>query len=64
MGISFKMSWIVCYLEFKDVPSSVPGLVMLDICPKLSVGFWSGRLAQCTDVMLCHPFLDNRNSVG
>ena len=23
-----------CYLEFKDVPLSVPGQVRLDICPK------------------------------
>ena len=31
---------------------------------KLSVGFRSGLLAQCMDVMLCNPFLDNSNSAA
>ena len=49
-----------CYLEFKDVPLSVPGQFRVDIiCPKLSVGLRSGLLAQCSDVMLCLPFFDN-----
>ena len=31
-----------CYLEFKNVPLSVPGQVRLDICPKV-IGAVCGR---------------------
>ena len=50
-----------CYLEFKDVPLSVPGKSDLMSAQKLSVGFRSGLLVQCTDIMLCHSFFDNSN---
>ena len=52
-----------CYLEFKDVSLVFMDMSRLISAQKLSVGFRSGRLAQCTDVMLCLPFLDNSNSV-
>ena len=55
-----------CYLELKHVPWIVPGQVTLDIyMPEsyrwaLGQDFW----VQCTDVMLCRPFLDNSNYVA
>ena len=66
MGIWFKMSWIVIsnssrISTFLWVFLDKSGLISAQ---KLSMGFRSGLLAQCMDVMLCLPFFENSNFGG